>query len=351
MRFSPELVQVKVFNYPPDTGVLTDLVQLLAGEQINLSFFSQDGSSGAHTSFCMTKTDFSKVANLIDDLLRPSNIEFVYIPSVGTLSLFPHQSRIKIVALMLSIFGYYNIPVYGLSSSISAIAVNTDYRLLDEAAEHLQQVFLLPEQHTPFRQHLPDSVANKEKATCQKRPMVETAATYWEDVIRIYGLTVKINLDLVTLNFPVDRMASLGNRLQQLETVPGRFELVVAHQVDVQNIQLVLLYQNDQEKSLSKILPSAAISAGVSYTVRSPVELLYLHGPHFQDRFGVANATLRALKKHQVNVLVTGCTGTSVYLVIPDKTAQTAAKALSHVFSVPVNSSTSQQIGEERSLH
>lgn len=67
----------------------------------------------------------------------------------------------------------------------------------------------------------------------------------------------------------------------------------------------------------------------------SPVELLYFHGPHFQDRFGVADAMFGELQKHQVKILAAGCTGTSIYLVLKDKMAKPTAKILTNIFQVP----------------
>jgi hypothetical protein len=39
-----------------------------------------------------------------------------------------------------------------MASSISAIAVNTEFNALDSIAEKLQTEIILPENHAPFRQ-------------------------------------------------------------------------------------------------------------------------------------------------------------------------------------------------------
>jgi hypothetical protein len=74
------------------------------------------------------------------------------IPSVGTLTLFPHRNSYKILGLLMHFFGKHGFPVHSLGTSISTIALNTDYILLDEITEKLQKVFELPENHAPFRQ-------------------------------------------------------------------------------------------------------------------------------------------------------------------------------------------------------
>ena len=50
----------------------------------------------------------------------------------------------------------------------------------------------------------------------------------------------------------------------------------------------------------------------------APVELIYLHGPHFQDRYGIAEAALSPLQKADIPILAAGCSGTSVYIVVPE---------------------------------
>jgi aspartokinase len=64
-------------------------------------------------------------------------------------------------------------------------------------------------------------------------------------------------------------------------------------------------------------------------------ELLCLHGPHFQDRYGVAHAAVSCLQKHGVNALAIGCTGSSVYLAVSAQTGDVAVRALTEVFIVP----------------
>jgi len=148
-------VQITLPGLSPEESVLTDILDRLAKKQINLSFLCLDATSISQVCFCMTTTDYAVGRELIDDLLRPAGICSEVVTSVGTLALFPHQSSLNILGHVLEVFGRNELPVYGLSSSISALAINTDYHRLDQAAELLKGVFLLPENHAPFRQILP----------------------------------------------------------------------------------------------------------------------------------------------------------------------------------------------------
>ncbi len=335
MKFSSELVQVTLSDLPPEESVLTDVLSHLASRQINLSFLCLDETSGGCVSFCMTKTDYALVGELIDNLLQPHKICSEVAASVGTLTLFPHQSSLNILGLVLTIFGQNELPVYGMNSSISALAINTDYHRLDEAAERLKALFLLPENHAPFRQHPPVSISGEQETSNQEDLIVETAATYWEPVIKIYGSNIKTDLVITTLSFPVDRLTVLGEQLQEIENGMGRFEMAAMQQVDDQTLQFILLYESVNEQSSRKLLSDVAENFSLSMALNEPVELLYFHGPHFQDRFGVADAALTTLKKHDLRIIVAGCSGTSIYLITEEKKAILIAEALKTVFSVP----------------
>lgn len=319
----------------PESSVLTDLLHLLARHQITLSFLCLDTSLETHPSFCLAKKDCSVGVKIIDDLLRPLGIPYEIIHSVGALTLFPHKSRLEVIAQALLILVKYEFPVYSLGSSISALTINMDYGFLDQAAEFLRTVFLLPENHTPFRQHLPESIVKKEKGTCQKRPFVETAASYWEPVIRIYGTSIQTELVMVTLGFPEEKLLSVAGQFENIDEGLGRFELILMQRLANQAMQVSLLYGVDMEPLYSASFADIADNNALSLVVRSPVELIYFHGPHFQDRYGVADATLSTLKKQQVELLAAGCTGTSVYLVVPEGNARNAAEFLEKEFLVP----------------
>lgn len=334
MRFSQELVQIHISGYQMDEDVLTDVIHALAEQEINLPFLSVDGTQGARANLCMAKSDFIKVHNVFDDLLDPLQVD-VSFDSAGTLALFPHQSRFTITSLALAVLAENKLPVYGMSSSISALSLNTDYHHLDRAAELLQSVFQLPAHHTPFRQHLKESIAGREKGTCHKRPYVETAASYWEPVIKIYGSSIKTNLELATVKISQAELANLKTQCMISENTDDFFELVVAHPLSGGGLQLVVLYGRDRSKAVHRLLSGVSKHRDDSLAKHCPVELLYFHGPHFQDRFGVADAMFGALKKHQINTLAAGCTGTSIYLVIHDKMAKPTAEILSDIFHVP----------------
>ena len=74
-------------------------------------------------------------------------------------------------------------------------------------------------------------------------------------------------------------------------------------------------------------------AAGALFEIDSPVELIYFQGPHFGDRYGIADAAFRALAGQEV--LAAGFSGASVYIVVADKQAQATIECLSEAFITP----------------
>jgi len=69
--------------------------------------------------------------------------------------------------------------------------------------------------------------------------------------------------------------------------------------------------------------------------VITPVELIYFQGPHFGDRFGIADFTYRALKDDADDLLGAVFSCASIYLVLPEGAAGRAKERLTAAFHVP----------------
>jgi len=104
-------------------------------------------------SCCVSAEDKIQVKHLIDseaDLRENTELG----SAVGLISLFPHQSNLKLLGLSLYAFGKARLPIYGLASSLSALTFVTDYAHLDKAAALLEEYFELPSNQRPFKPNI-----------------------------------------------------------------------------------------------------------------------------------------------------------------------------------------------------
>lgn len=148
-----ELVAVTFRNLPNADDYISRFCQILSKNQINLIFLSASNTSeNAQVTFCVAIEDQVQVKALIADEqgLAP-RVEFI--PSAGLLSIFHHQFSLKMLGLILNIFGKIHLPLYGFASSLSTLSFITDYEQMDRAVKTIQenldvssdQIYLKPE--------------------------------------------------------------------------------------------------------------------------------------------------------------------------------------------------------------
>ena len=152
IKFSDELAQVTVACKSSGDSSIHQLLHLIAERNINITFLCHSVVTKIPESiFCVDHSDLGEVQQILNVSLlqnEPVNI----IPSVGTLTLFPHRNDFMLLGQVINFFGEHKFPIHSLSTSISAIALNTDYVLLDKITEKIQAILALPENHAPFRQ-------------------------------------------------------------------------------------------------------------------------------------------------------------------------------------------------------
>jgi hypothetical protein len=159
IKFSGELVQISQRALLPSDASFVDLLRDITAARINIPYgcSSVYGNEIVNT-FCVAVADFVTLERLLQNrskLLsavgRSSGDDPTIIRRVGTLTIFPHRRSFAMLGRIVAILDKSTIRIYGLCTSISAIAINIDYQLLDSAAEVLKEIVELPDNHAPFR--------------------------------------------------------------------------------------------------------------------------------------------------------------------------------------------------------
>ena len=165
---------------------------------------------------------------------------------------------------------------------------------------------------------------------------METIAVYSEPRIKTYGFHGACNLSLLEIGFKTERLGQWGSVIQKLGDLDISFNLVLTQYLGPQRLRTHLLFKCQWEAEiLGHINPVIQIDAGEQIHVTSPVELIYFYGPHFGDRYGIADSVFRALTAKSIPILAAGCSGSAVYLVLPKGKAQDARTFLSDAFEAP----------------
>lgn len=131
-------------------------------------------------------------------------------------------------------------------------------------------------------------------------------------------------------------LAEWEREIQDLEGRIGEFRLVLSQGDMRGDFQLYVVCAGRRGDEIRGI-----VARGIrcidkqGIDVVSPVELLFFYGPHFAERYGIADSAFSILSKKGIPILAATCTGSAVFLVFPAGKASEAAGALVDGFEVP----------------
>lgn len=167
---------------------------------------------------------------------------------------------------------------------------------------------------------------------------METIAVYWESRIKVYGITAKPGLAMTVLQFPANRTAYWGERIMELEGALQRFELATCHGADHDRMEVYLFIEDTGRDTMVKLMNQwLETETAAQFSMKGPVDMIFLHGPHFQDRFGIADTAFSALARESIPIMLSGCAGTSMYLVLPEDQGAAAMRILTDTFLIPTS--------------
>lgn len=160
---------------------------------------------------------------------------------------------------------------------------------------------------------------------------METIAVYWESRIKTYGFQRITDLSFIEFSYPLSEIKSLGEILSQDDLQTLRPKFIIAQESDDKITFIFCLpvkEGNDFHASLEKtprLTPHRYIY---------PVSIIFFYGPHFGDRYGIADATFSTLLKADIKIIASGCSAASVFLVLAQDDMDKAEDVLSETFEV-----------------
>jgi aspartokinase len=165
---------------------------------------------------------------------------------------------------------------------------------------------------------------------------VETIAVYWEPKPKTYGFKEIIDLSLISIEIKPEEVGQWGLWLMESADLDIGFHLILAKYSTNRKLRLyILLEKLMADIVLSHIDKRIGPDSEKYFHLTSPVELISFQGPHFGDRYGIADTAFKALDGQGVPTLITVCSGAAVYIVLPEKKLQDARPLLLEAFEVP----------------
>lgn len=231
------------------------------------------------------------------------------LPEVSLVSIYPHRGSLQVPAVLIRMLARGNISFFHLVSSHAVVCVVIESCHQDRLITLLETAFDLPPSHTPYLQEIDQNITRFLK----KYP--ETRATYVEEKIKTYGIQVTFGLALYQVRCSQDQLAAVYVYMEGLDS---KFYFMSAMPGPAKMVEFFFLTDPD-----------------AGGTPSMTVDLICFYGPHFGDRYRILQTALNCLDIDQVPLLLAGCTGASISLVVPAGKGRAADNALARGFGVP----------------
>ena len=165
---------------------------------------------------------------------------------------------------------------------------------------------------------------------------METIAVYWEPKPKTYGFKEVFDLSLMTIEIEPEKMSQWGLWLMELAGLNTGFHLILAKYSTDRELRLhILLEKLWADSVISYIGKKINLDSEKEFYLRSPVELISFQGPHFADRYGIADSAFKALDDQGIPIIIAVCSGAAVYIVLPESKLHEVRPLLAKAFEVP----------------
>jgi hypothetical protein len=303
IRLGPGMV--RVFQQTACDHNRVPVYQALAFHRINMACaLLHCMDSELQFSGCLESRHKAAAARISKDLTD--------LPRMCLVSIYPHHGRLQVPAVLIRILAAGDLPFFHLVSSHAVLCVAIENRHQDSMISLLETAFDLPPSHTPYLQEIDQDISQFLK----KYP--ETRATYEEEKIKTYGIQVTPGLDLYRLHGGHDQLTAFSRQMSDLDQPGRKFHFVSAMPGSQGDYTLFFL-----------------TDPGTGCIPLSKADLIGFHGPHFGDRYRILQTALDCLKADRVPLLLAGCTGASINLVVPAGKGAAARHALGRGFEAP----------------
>jgi hypothetical protein len=312
---------------------LGDICSRLAADHINLSLMTHIADNGVCESITAACTkSIEGFSSYIEWKASHGKCSVGKLQSNNCIiSIFPHYQKLNVTGTLMGILAGSGIRPYGFASSPSAMTMIVSSSDFQGAIEGLFDAFEFSSYRSPWDW--------RAAYRSQEKLVKEVSCSYREQSIKIYEISHRIDLDLWNITLPLECLGNFGAALLDLNELGIRRMpfLVSSSSPDAEGLYFAFsfgaVHREKVRHALDQNLP------GVDRYCLGPVSVFFLHGPHFGDRYGIANALVRALQNAGIPPLGLSCTMSSITAVIQGSDSKQTISALNANFQVPAGKS------------
>ncbi|MBM4300806.1 MAG: ACT domain-containing protein [Deltaproteobacteria bacterium] len=303
----------------------------LAQQRLNLTFFTH--VAGDREVLCTASHNGEAALTLLQSQADPA-ASLALQPGTSILAVYPHDKRPEVIGTFIRSLARARVVIHGLASSPSAITAVLSSSRIKPAVEQLFEHFTFPGYASP-----------QEFFSAQAPPkeyLEKVVATYQEKVTKVYWIIPQSDLDLWGIHIATaDILAGFAAALMEM----GELGLAIPFLVALPGLggqEFILSFSTarrqpggaDQGKEIRRVLKSHL--PDLQPMRLTPVAGIFLHGPHFGDRYGIAHTLVTALAQAHISLLALSCTISTISLIIRQHELAAAQVILGNTFAAPV---------------
>jgi len=307
---------------------LGDICSRLAAERINLSLLTHIADTGTQEAITAASTEnaesLSSYANWKagHGQCRAGKL----LTDVSAVSIFPHDQKVSVIGSLITALAASGITPYGFASSPSAMTILVSSSDFDGIIKGLFGAFEFPAYASPLDWHA--------AYRGQEELLREIICSYQEEVIKVYNFTYHLSLDLWRISLPRKSLGDFGSALLQLNALSLRIPFLVSKSSpDADIIHFAFCFASSCRDAVNEALRRTLPEVELLW--HGPVSVFFLHGPHFGDRYGIADACVRSLRNAGIAPLALSCAVSSVSVVIDGEDSERSLEALNSSFRIP----------------
>ena len=311
--------------FPTQGGDLpATLFRLIAKQEINLPYINciNDGQS-----WSLNIVAGSGNGRMISDLIGKNFGKIsVHNSKSAILSIFPHKRNPEITGSLFEVFGREDVEPDALANSPSAISVVVGEESINRARDSLFAAFKFSAYRTPADWKL----AQKGK----ERLYREVVASYQEKRPKVYGLEYQEGQKLFHVTLNRRHIGRFGAALKEFARLGLHLTFLATGLCKEKGKEkLVICLPASQNHDYNEIISGIGLEDVADRP--SPVATFSFNGPHFGDRYGIANELLHAFNENRIDLLALNCTIASIIGVVPSNQIEQVIHAIRDCFDVP----------------
>ena len=131
--------------------MLAEVCGEMARRTVNIAFLSGKSAPGAMTraSICVEADKERQVRECLDvGAVHAEKTEFI--SPVAMITFHPRGDGLELLGSVLELWGRNNLPLHGLSTSLSAISCTTDDNRVEDVLSIIEDYVILPPNHAPL---------------------------------------------------------------------------------------------------------------------------------------------------------------------------------------------------------